>query len=276
MSPVESAEACPAPAAPAAPAAPSAAERLSREAAQPPIEHEDLCLTKVYVWEWVVRVTHWAIAFSIVVLAATGIYIGHPFLISAGPAGQRFVMGTVKLIHFYTATLFTLAVLSRITWMFMGNRFSHWDKFIPVHEKRYKGLIPTLKFYVFMLRKPPGFIGHNPLAGLTYSFVFLLYLTMISTGLALYSVDAAVGSPFKSFGFLLSIYGGPQAARWIHHVVMWLLIGFAVHHVYSAVLMSQVEQKATVESIFSGYKFVPPEDLVFSGYRFLPRPRSHE
>jgi Ni/Fe-hydrogenase 1 B-type cytochrome subunit len=37
---------------------------------------------------------------------------------------------------------------------------------------------------------------------------------------------------------------------------MWLLLGFAVHHVYSAVLMSTVEANATMESIFSGYKFV--------------------
>ena len=63
--------------------------------------------------------------------------------------------------------------------------------------------------------------------------------------------------------------------RWLHHGFMWMLIGFAVHHVYSAVLMSQVEANATVESIFSGYKFVPREDLVFSGYRFIDRKDHH-
>jgi Ni/Fe-hydrogenase 1 B-type cytochrome subunit len=60
---------------------------------------------------------------------------------------------------------------------------------------------------------------------------------------------------------------------------MWLLLGFAVHHVYSSLLMSQVEQNATVESIFSGYKFVSKEDLVHSGYRFTERegaPTNHE
>ena len=43
-------------------------------------------------------------------------------------------------------------------------------------------------------------------------------------------------------------------------MVMWLLLGFVVHHVYSAMLMSQVERTATMESIFSGYKFMPRED----------------
>jgi hypothetical protein len=33
--------------------------------------------------------------------------------------------------------------------------------------------------------------------------------------------------------------------------------------------MSQVEGNGTMESIFSGWKFVHPDDLVFSGYRYL-------
>jgi Ni/Fe-hydrogenase 1 B-type cytochrome subunit len=52
---------------------------------------------------------------------------------------------------------------------------------------------------------------------------------------------------------------------------MWLLLGFAVHHVYSSVLMSTVEKNATLESIFTGYKFVPREDLELSEYRFIDR-----
>jgi len=57
----------------------------------------------------------------------------------------------------------------------------------------------------------------------------------------------------------------------VHHATMWLLLGFAVHHVYSSMLMSTIEANATVESIFSGYKFVPREDLEYSGYRFINR-----
>ena len=63
-------------------------------------------------------------------------------------------------------------------------------------------------------------------------------------------------------------------ARFIHHIVMWLLLGFGVHHVYSAVLMSQIEQNATMESIFTGYKFLRRGDLVHSGYRYLEDPKA--
>jgi Ni/Fe-hydrogenase 1 B-type cytochrome subunit len=128
-------------------------------------------------------------------------------------------------------------------------------------------LLATLEFYLFLLRKPPGYVGHNPLAGLTYVLVFFLYAVMIATGLALYSASAGVSSPMRAFQFLIPLLGGLQSARWIHHVVMWLLLGFAVHHVYSSVLMSQVEANATVESIVSGYKFVPRDDVVEHGAR---------
>lgn len=226
-------------------------------------------LVRVYVWQWPVRATHWLTAYSILALAATGLYMGHPFLISSGPAGQRFVMGWARTLHSYSAIVFALAVLSRVAWMFLGNSYARWDKFVPVASRRWRGLWGSLRYYLFRLRQPPGFVGHNPLAGLTYLFVFAMYFTMIGTGLALYNVSAPLGSPFRLFSFLLSLFGGAQTARWIHHVTMWLILGFAVHHVYSAVLMSQVEARGTVESMASGYKFVPCEDLVYSGYRYV-------
>ena len=50
---------------------------------------------------------------------------------------------------------------------------------------------------------------------------------------------------------------------------MWLLLGFAVHHVYSAVLMATVEKNGTMDSIFSGYKLVPPRrPRVLGPYRW--------
>ena len=101
--------------------------------------------------------------------------------------------------------------------------------------------------------------------------MFGLYFLAIATGLMLRSVSADVDSPIRWFAALAPLFGGVQIARWIHHAVMWLLLGFAVHHVYSSILMSTIEANATMESIFSGYKFVPREDLEYSGYRFINR-----
>ena len=233
------------------------------------LEEEDLGrITNIYVWEWPVRITHWLNAISIWVLSVTGIYIGYPSLIAAGEAGGLFLMGYAKLIHFYAAIVFTLSVLSRIAWMFMGNRYSRWHRFVPVTRPRRMGMALTLKYYLFGMRLPPGFVGHNPLAGFFYGLLYLAFLLQIATGLAIYAASAHVDSPVRFFAGLLPLLGGLQAARWIHHVVMWIIWAFFVHHVYSAILMSQVEANATVESIFSGHKFVPVDDVVNPGHRF--------
>jgi Ni/Fe-hydrogenase 1 B-type cytochrome subunit len=228
-------------------------------------------IVRVYVWEVPVRITHWVIAGAIVVLSVTGFYIGYPFVSVAGPARQHFVMGWMKVIHAWAAYVFIGAVVVRIVWMFTGNKYARWDKFLPVHASRRRGLWPTVKFYLFMLRRPPGFVGHNPVAGATYTLVFGLYFLAIATGLVMRGASADVDSPVRWFASWAPLFGGLQIARWIHHVVMWLLLGFAVHHVYSGVLMSTVEANATMESIFSGYKFVPREDLEPSSYRFVNR-----
>lgn len=214
-------------------------------------------LRPLYVWELPVRLTHWLIALSLCALAITGVYIGSPYISVPGEAGHHFVMGTMKLVHYYAAIVFALSVLTRIVWMFVGNEYSRYDRFLPVSRERRRGLLGTLQFYLLLRDRPPFFIGHNPLAGLTYSLVFLLYLVMIATGLGLYGLSAHVDSPFRVFAFLAAWAGGPQSARYIHHLCTWLLIGFVAHHIASAVLVSRVERTGVLDSIFSGLKFVP-------------------
>ncbi len=228
-----------------------------RQRVGPPVV-EEANIERVYVWDIVIRLTHWTIALSILVLSVTGIYIGNPFITHSGPAGEHFTMGYMKIVHFYTAIVFSAAVVSRIIWMFIGPYHARWHRFIPVHPHRRRAMWGTFKFYTFLQPTPPLAIGHNPLAGMIYGLVYLLLVLMILTGLALYSVSAHV-SYMKMWDFLLPIFGGPQTARWIHHIVMWLIIGFFCHHIWSAIIVARVEKNGVLDSIFSGYKFFPRE-----------------
>ena len=226
---------------------------MSVAAGHPPLE-------RVRIWEWPVRLSHWLIAASIVVLAVTGIYIGNPFFATSGEATRHFAMATMKAVHFWAAMVFIVAVLGRVLWMFAGNPYARWKEFLPVSRERLAGIWPTVAFYAFLRRRPPDFIGHNPVAGATYTVVFLLYFLMIATGLALASANAALDSPLAAFSFLIAWLGGLQTARFVHHVAMWLILGFVAHHVWSAFLIASVEKKGLMESIFSGYKFLPPAE----------------
>lgn len=224
--------------------------------AQKALEQGTTGMTRVYVWDPVVRLTHWGIALSMIVLSVTGIYIGHPFIISPNPAGAHFVMGTMRAIHFWAAIVFGICVPSRLLWMVVsGNYFARWHQFIPSSRIRLEQMWGTLKFYLLLQRAPPeGMYGHNPLAGGAYFIVYLMELTMVLTGLAMYGMFA-VDSPWVVFTRLLPLFGGAVWARWIHHVLMWLLIGFFVHHFYSALLTTIIEKNGTLESIFSGWKW---------------------
>jgi len=214
-------------------------------------------LERVYVWELPVRLTHWIIFFSIIILSVTGYYIGHPFISVPGPAKDHFVMGAARAIHLYTAIFFSLAVLVRIYWLFAGNKYARLLQFIPLTRERWANLWDSFLFFLFVRRNPAPYAGHDAFAGAAYATFILLYLILIVTGVALYTVIATPGSPFQIFDFVVPLFGGLQIARLIHHICMWLVIILAVVHVYSCFLWSMVEHAGELDSIFSGYKFFP-------------------
>lgn len=221
-----------------------------------PASEEEL-LEPVYVWDLVVRACHWLIVVSMILLVFTGLDISRPFL-DSGQGKAGFTHGWVRIVHFYAAMVFSLAAGARVLWMFTGPRRSGWRNFIPVSRRRQRGLVQTGMFYLALRSKPPATIGHNPLAGLMYVAVFGLYLVMTVSGFALYSVSSYT-SYMHGWQFLLPWFHGPQGARWVHHVSMWLLIGFAVNHVFSAVLTSISERNGCLDSMFSGFKFLPKD-----------------
>ena len=220
-----------------------------------PRAHDAEGIERVYVWDLLVRTTHWLIMLSVFILAITGVYIGNPYLIPAQPGADHFVMANVKVVHFYTAIVFTLAVASRIAWMFVGSYYARWHQFVPIGKRRRGDVLKMFKFYSLISKEPPLNVGHNPLAGLTYLLVFGLYVTLILTGFALYSVSAT--GYMEIWEFLLPVFGGAQMARWIHHIAMWFLLGFVAHHIWSAMLVSRIEGMGLIDSLFSGYKFLP-------------------
>ena len=64
-----------------------------------PRKHDVEGIERVYVWDLLVRMTHWLIVLATFILAITGIYIGKPFLIPEGAQEQQFVMATMKVVQ---------------------------------------------------------------------------------------------------------------------------------------------------------------------------------
>ena len=51
-----------------------------------------------------------------------------------------------------------------------------------------------------------------------------------------------------------------QNLRLGHHLIMWLLIGFFINHIYSAWLMDVSQRNGTMSGIFSGFRYVDPDE----------------
>jgi Ni/Fe-hydrogenase 1 B-type cytochrome subunit len=207
-----------------------------------------------YVWELPVRATHWVNMLSIIVLAVTGICIGTPKTLAL--MASEYVMGWIRFVHFVTGYVFATSVVARIYWSIVGNRYASWREFVPFltpEGRRHMG--ETFRYYTFLSRTPPHVIGHNALAGATYLLVFALYGVMVVTGFSLYGQYAPGGFISRSTRWLFYAFSN-QGVRLTHHLTMWFLIAFAIHHVYSAWLMDIKEKGGVISSIFGGYKGV--------------------
>ena len=117
-----------------------------------------------------------------------------------------------------------------------------------------------LEFYLFLRFEPGHRVGHNPLAALSYVVVYLLILVELLTGLALYS--RVVGNPVLTqfIGWLPQLID-PQYLRTVHFFLMFVFFAFMIFHVYASVLVSLEEENGLLDSIFSGWKFVPAGEL---------------
>jgi Ni/Fe-hydrogenase 1 B-type cytochrome subunit len=233
-------------------------DMVGDEGEQEPVLERPHERVRLYVWQAPVRITHWVTAGCIVVLALTGGYIADPFLIP--PGGN--VMSTVRLIHIVAALTFLLSGLVRTWWLLAGNRFARWSAFIPTSRFQATELFRQAGFYGFVRPEIPKVLGHNQLAATAYLALFALLLVETVTGFAL---DGLMGAEPGAtlFGWLRELVG-PQLLRLVHHLAMWAILAIALFHVYSCVLVDNLEKNGLLSSIFSGYKFPTREELVES------------
>jgi Ni/Fe-hydrogenase 1 B-type cytochrome subunit len=206
---------------------------------------------RVYVWQVPVRLTHWVTFSTLIVLTVTGSYIADPFLFSPGQDTMRLV----RFVHIVAAYTFVASGILRTYWLFAGNQFSRWSAFIPTTRRHLRELARQAQWYLFLRKDLPGILGHNALASGTYLVVFFLFFLQTITGFALVGIHGT--QPWATLlGWLPNVLFGEQGIRLIHHLLMWAIIAFAIHHVYSALLIDHVERNGLMSSIFSGSKFV--------------------
>ncbi|MFT8872326.1 MAG: Ni/Fe-hydrogenase, b-type cytochrome subunit [Sporolactobacillus sp.] len=236
-------------------AAPDSGVKVQKPAA-PERSAADSQKKPIYVWEVPIRFFHWVNAASIMILMFTGIFIAHPFITPAnnGEAYYHFFMGWVRDIHFFTAFIFTANLIFRAYWTIKGNRFAKSQ----ILQKRFWiDMIEVIKNYLFIPNRKPHYIGHNPLAQLSYwLFIGVGSVIMVLTGYYMLfqpQPDTVYG---KAFGWVVYVFGGNDFnVRSWHHFVAWGFMLFVVVHVYMSIRDDWMGRNGTMTSIFTGYKF---------------------
>lgn len=212
----------------------------------------------VYVYEAPLRIWHWINALAIVVLCVTGYFIGSPLPTMPGEASDNFLMGYIRFAHFAAAYIFAIGFLLRVYWAFVGNEHARQIFLPPIFSLDWWGGVwHELKWYLFMEKEPKKYIGHNPLAVLAMHIMFVWGVVfMIVTGMALYGEGTGYDSwQFTLFSsWVIPLFGQSQDVHTWHHTVMYLIICFAMIHMYVAIREDIMSRQSLVSTMISGWR----------------------
>ena len=135
------------------------------------------------VWDRTTRLFHWINVICIICLISVGIAILNYKVLGVNNDG-KFLL---KTVHVYIGYVFVLNLIWRLVWGFIGSKYSQWKKILPIG----KGYWRSVSEYVAGVKsgEPPQYLGHNPVAKLMVSFMFLLLVIQATTGLVLAGTD---------------------------------------------------------------------------------------
>ena len=221
-------------------------------------EREARLVKAIYVYEAPVRLWHWINALAITVLFITGYLIGNPLPTQPGEASSSYVMGYIRLFHFSAAYVFAVGFLGRIYWAFVGNHHARQIFILPILDKGWwSEILHEIKWYLFIVKEPKKYVGHNPLAQLAMFLFFTVgAVYMICTGFALYGEAQGINSwTYRLFGWVISAVGGnsQQVHSW-HHMGLWVTVIFVIVHVYAAIREDIMSRQSMISTMISGWR----------------------
>jgi thiosulfate reductase cytochrome b subunit len=175
-----------------------------------------------------VRITHWINAVAIVVMIGSGwqIYNASPLFPFAFPRSITIGGWLAGAIMWHFAAMWVLVIngLVYVTLGFVTGRFRR--KLLPIYPSQ---VLADTKAAL------SGRLSHDDLS--VYNAVQrLLYLGVILAGVVVVLSGLAIWKPIQ-LQELTALFGGYDAARYVHFIAMVLIAGFIAIHVVMALLV---------------------------------------
>ena len=231
-------------------------------------------------WDLPTRWFHWINALAVIGLIATGLAILTGNQLGLSAEGKI----ALKSVHVSFGYIMTVNLLWRFVWAFFGNRYARWRAILPGGA----GFAAAVRAYVasFLTGEPQQYVGHNPLARIGVSLLFLLLLVQVVTGLILAGtdlfwppfgrlfaewiaapgVDPGVIQPGASDLMDSAAYQSMRTFRGpfveVHEVTFYLLAAAVVLHLIAVVVTEVHEGGSITSAMFTGRKILtrkPPD-----------------
>lgn len=147
-------------------------------------------------WDKTIRTIHWLTIVSLLFMICTGLLIIFKKELGLSSSEAKTVL---KKIHVIIAYIFTLNLIFRIVWGFIGSYSARWKNIIP--GKNFKR---SFKEYKESVRenKPIKYKGHTPETKIFTTIVYFLLIVIVLTGL----VRAGTDIYFPPFGKIAAEY----------------------------------------------------------------------
>ena len=221
---------------------------------------KDVKRKEYYIFSPFLRIFHWIMVVSIVILFVTGLLITKPMnVMTTEPTLTITSMDLIRDIHFVTAFIFCASFILRI----YGFIINKGDRLFPrVWEGHfYRETVEVALHYMLIKSHHSPFL-RNPLARMSYVGLYAMVAIEILTGFAMYFMANPSGTGAALFGWVNILVGGEMMTHYIHHYVAWGIILFAIGHIYMAIRADFMEGEGEISSMFNGKKVLPhtPKD----------------
>ena len=183
----------------------------------------------VRVWDWPVRIVHWAMALLLVTLLTTA-KIG----------------GDAMEWHMRAGEAMLALVLFRVLWGFTGSRYARFSSFV-------RGPHAVIAYARSILVPPHELhVGHNPLGG--WMVIALLLALLFQTGTGLFTNDDVLteGPLVRLITKNLS-----DTITGFHHRNAWIVVALAIAHIGAVLFYLFALKENLIKPMLHGAKTLP-------------------
>ncbi len=185
-------------------------------------------LQRKLIWPGWLRLAHWGMALSVLVLLATS------WLLEWSPS----VAKAASDYHVIAGAFLMLSLLLRLWLLITDKTVAGWQALVP-SRKSLDAMMKTARFYISLGNMPlPGWYAHNPLWVPVYGMVLVVLFIMALSGFFMPSHPVMMGF------YLPTIHKSMATLVWI----------FTFAHIIAVVMHDAKAKHSDVSGMINGYR----------------------